>query len=116
MFSILINNAIQECVHIEKQAAQLSSKVIELEQAMKAVRSLSGMEGIVTRLERLHQEMESEQMELHQMMWAFNKTILNYLSCENRICDNGEQNAALYARQEIGVNDFSDITKILSGM
>ena len=116
MFSILIDHAIQECAHIEKQAAELSNQVIELEQAMKAVRSLSGMEGVVARLEQLHQEMESEQTGLHQMMWAFNKTILNYLSCENRICDNGEQNVALYERQEIGVNDFSDITKILSGI
>lgn len=116
MFSILINQAIQECAHIEKQAAGLANQVVELEQAIKAVRGLSGMEEPVARLERLRQEMESEQSGLHQMMWALNKTILNYLSCENRICDNGEQNVALYARQEIGVNDFSDITKILSGI
>ena len=116
MFSILINQAIQECAHIEKQAAGLSNQVIELEQAIKAIRSLSSMEEPVARLEKLRQEMESEQMGLHQMMWALNKTILNYLSCENRICDNGEQNVALYVRQEIGVNDFSDITKILSGI
>lgn len=116
MFSIIINQAIQECTHIEKQSVGLSNQVIELERAIKTVRSLSSMEEPVAKLERLCQELDSEQMELNQMMWALNKTILNYLSCENRICDNSEQNTILYARQEIGSNDFSDITSILSGI
>lgn len=116
MFSIIVDQAIQDCSRLEKQVSELSGQMIELEQVIRELRSLSYMTEPVARLEHQHSEMEFQYNVLKQMMLALNKTILNYMSCENRICDNGEQNVILYARQEIGVNDFSDITKILSGI
>ena len=116
MFSIIVDQAIQDCSGLEKQVSELSGQMIELEQAIKELSNLSYMTEPVTRLEHQHSQMEFQYNVLKQMMLALNKTILNYMSCENRICDNGEENVVLYARQEIGVNDFSDISKILSGI
>lgn len=116
MFSIIIDQAIQDCSRLEKQVLELSGQMMELEQAIKELRSLSYMTEPVARLEQQHSQMEFQYNVLKQMMLALNKTILNYMSCENRICDNGEENVILYVRQEIGVNDFSDISRILSGI
>lgn len=116
MFSMILDQAVQECAHMEKQTAGLSDQILELEQAVKAVRGISGMEEPAARLEQLRRAMEQEYAGLHQMMLALNKSILNYQSCENRICDSGEQNVILYTKQGIEVNDFSDITNILSGI
>lgn len=116
MFSIIVDQAIQDCSQLEKQVSELFGQMMELEHAVKELRSLSCMEEPVARLKRQYSEMEFQYKVLRQMMLALNKTILNYMSCENRICDNGEQNVVLYARQEIGVNDFSNISNILSGI
>ena len=116
MFSIIVDQAIQDCSQLEIQVSELFVQMIELEQAIKELRSLSDMEGTIARLEHQYSEMDFQYTVLRQMMLALNKTILNYMSCENRICDTGEQNVILYARQEIGVNDFSDISNILSGI
>lgn len=116
MFSIIVDQAIQECSQLEKQVSELFGQMIELEQVIRELRSLSYMEEPIARLEHQYSEIDFQNKVFRQMMLALNKTILNYMNCENRICDNGEQNVILYARQEIGVNDFSDISNILSGI
>lgn len=115
MFSIRIEQVIQECNHLEKQVSELSGQMAELEQAIRELRSLSCMEEPIDRLEHQYSEMEYQHTVLRQMMRGLNIIILDYRNCENRICDNGEQNAALYTRLEIDVNDFSDISNILKG-
>ena len=116
MFSIIVDQVIQDCSQLEKQVSELFMQMMELEQAKKELQRLSYMAELVARLEHQYSQMDYQYNVLRQMMLALNKTILNYLSCENRICDNGEQNVILYRRQEIGVNDFSDIFNILSGI
>ena len=116
MFSILIDQAIQECSLLEKQVSELSGQIYELEHAIRELRSLSGMDGPVAELTHQISEMEFQHTVLKQMMMAFNKAILTYMSCENRICDYGEQNVIIYNRQEVGINDLSDISDILNGI
>lgn len=116
MFSIIVDLAVQECSQLEKQVFGLSGQVAELEQAIRELRSLSYMAEPIARLERQRSEMEFQHTVLRQMMLALNRTTLDYMSCENRICDNAEQNVISYIRQEIGVNDFSDISNILNGI
>lgn len=113
MFSILTDYTIQECNDLEKQVFELFEQILELEQAIKELRSLSCMEEPVSRLTHQYTEMEFQYTVLYQMMLGLNKVILNYLNCENRICDNSEQSVILYARQEIGLNNFSNILNIL---
>lgn len=116
MFSIIVDQVIQDCNQLEKQVSELFMQMMELEQAKKELQSLSYMAELVARLEHQYSQMDYQYNVLRQMMFALNKTILNYLSCENRICDNSEQNVILYRRQEVGVNDFSDIYNILNGI
>ncbi len=116
MFSLITNQAIQECGQMEAQVAEVSVQIAELEYAIRELRYMSGMEESVARLESLHSEMEFEHFALKQMMFGLNKVILSYISCENRICDNGEQNVFHYARRETGENDFSNISDILNGI
>lgn len=116
MFSILTDQAIQECSRLEKQVTEFSGQIFEMEHAIRELRSLSDMDGPIAGLTRQLSEMEFQHTVLKQMMLAFNRTILDYMSCENRVCDYGEQNVILYSRQEIGINDLSDISDILNGI
>lgn len=116
MFSIVKNQAIEECSRIERQVSVFSEQAIELEQAIRGLRRLSGMDEPIARLLNQCAKMDFQYTVLKQMMQALNKSTINYMSCENRICDYSEQNVIVYARQEIGVNDFSSITNILSGI
>ena len=116
MFSILIDQAIKECSLLEKQVSEISWKIFELEHVIRELRSLSDMDGPIAELTRQVSEMELQYTILKQMMMALNKAILTYMSCENRICNYGEQNVIIYNRQEIGVNDLSDISDILNGI
>lgn len=116
MFSILINQAIQDCNNLEKQISELYDQMMELEQAIRELRTLSCMEEPISKLEHQYLEMDFQYAILRQMMLGLNKIILDYMNCENRICDNGEQNVTLYTRQEIGINDLSNISNILSGI
>lgn len=113
MFSIITNQTIQECSQLERQTSELMENMLEFQQITNEVRQLSCMEDPVMRLEHIYAEMNSEYSVLRQMMLGLNKIVLSYMSCENRICDNGEQNVMLYRRQEIGVNDFSEIANLL---
>lgn len=116
MFSILTDQAIQECSRLEKQVSELSGQIFEMEHAIRELRSLSDMDGPIMGLTRQVSEMEFQHTVLKQMMRAFNRTILDYMSCENRICDYGEQNVILYNRREVSINDLSDISDILMGI
>lgn len=113
MFSIITNQTIQECSQLERQTSELMENILELQQVTNEVRRLSCMEDPVIRLENIYSEIDFEYSVLRQMMSGLNKVILSYMNCENKICDNGEQNVIQYRRQEIGINDFSGIANIL---
>lgn len=116
MFSVITDQVIQECNQLEKQVSELYEQTAELEQAVKELKGLSGMDNVIAGLMACHSQMEFEDMVLRQMAQGLHKTVVNYMQCENRICDDAEQNVIIYERQEIGVNDFSGVTDILMGM
>lgn len=116
MFSIIISQVIHECDQLEKQVHELSEQTVELERVIGELGSLSGMEDVIARLRAKNAEMDSERTVLGQMASGLGRAVSDYTHCENRICDVAEQNIILYARQEIGINNFSDITNILNGM
>lgn len=116
MFSIIISQVIQECDQLEKQVHELSEQTVELERVIGELGGLFGMEDVIARLRVQRAEVDSERMALGQMASGLGRAVSDYTHCENRICDAAEQNVILYARQEIGINDFTDITNILSGM
>ncbi len=116
MFSVITGQVIQECNQLEKQVSELYEETAELEHVVRELKNLSGMDNVIAGLMDCHAQMEFEDMVLKQMAQGLHKSIVNYMQCENRICDDAEQNVIVYERQEIGVNDFSSVTDILMGM
>lgn len=116
MTNTITGRTMQICGELESIVNELHYRAMELEDAQKGLRGLSGMEEPIARLTEQCAEMEFLYAVLRQMAQALNKTALNYASCENRICDYSEQSVTARVRREIGLNDLSKISNILSGL
>ncbi len=116
MINTITNQTTQVCSELERETTELRWRVDELEDAIRGLKGLSGMDEPIARLNTQRSEMDFQYTVLRQMAQALNNVILDYTSCENRICDYGEQNVIAYARREIGVNDLSNISNILNGL
>lgn len=116
MFSIVTSQAIEDCVQLEQCVSQFASENIETESIIRELGSLSGMGEVLTRLKSQHGRMQEENRALKQMMQGLDKAVLYYMNCENRICENAEQGVIRYLRREIGINDFSRISDLLSAV
>ena len=116
MTNTITNQTIQVCIQLENYMTELYWKTEELEDAMNGLRGLTGMDEPIARLKSQRSNMDYQYTVLRQMTQALNNVILDYTSCENRICDYGEQNVIAYARREIGINDLSNISNILNGL
>lgn len=114
MFSIVTNQAIEDCVQLGQCNAQFTTLNIETESIIRELGSLSGMGEVLMRLRSEFDRMQGEQQVLRQMMQGLDRTIMNYVNYENRICDNVEQSMIRYTRREIGLNDFSQISNLLA--
>lgn len=116
MFSVRMNQMTEEYSALERQTRVLFEQIAELERGVRELQRLSGMGGAVERLKKQRLELEQEADILEQMTQALGRIALDYQSCENRICDNGEQSTVLYERRPIGINEFGGIKDILSGI
>ena len=113
MFHIITNQAIEDCVQLEQCVSQFVTQNIETETVARELGSLSGMGEVLIRLRGELGRMQEEVRVLRQMMQGLDKTVLYYMNCENRICENTEQGVIRYMRKEIGMNDFSQISNLL---
>ena len=116
MFSIVKNQTIQECSRMERQVTEMYRQMSELEQVIRELRSLSQMDEPVARLRNQQNRLDYQHSVLEQMMQALDRSALSYIGCENKICDFSEQNFVVHRRQEVGVNDFTGVANVLSGM
>lgn len=116
MFSVKTNPMIEECTNLERQVFDIRYQMSELEQVRRMLGSLSGMDGIISRLGQKAADMDNEHMIMRQMMQGLSKISIYYMNCENRICDNCEQGVVHYYRQEVGVTDLSSVTNMLQGI
>ena len=116
MFSIVTNQAIEDCVQLEKSVSQFVTLNAETESIIRELGILSGMEDIILRLRGTHGRMQEENRVLRQMMQELDKTLLYYMNCENRICGNAEQSMIRYVRREIAGNDLSQIPGLPGGV
>ncbi len=116
MFSINTGQTAWECGNLEAQARTMLEQMQETERAVQNLSLLSGMEEPIARLEKQLGDMREEYHVLRQMLHGLNKISLYYIKCENRICDDGEQSTIRFARQEVGVNDLSDIADLLENI
>jgi type II secretory pathway component GspD/PulD (secretin) len=105
-----------ECAGLETQVYDLKNQMCELENVVKSIKGLSGMDDVIERLEKQSSNLEQEYRQLNRMLQALNKILVYYSKCENRILDNGEQSVILYNRKKVGTNDFSGILNILNSI
>lgn len=113
MFSVNIERMADGCVQLERLASETDQLHMELEAAIRALRSLSNLDEQINRLKTQKSQLEAEQTGLKHMMLGLDKITLDYISCENRICDYGEQSVIRYGRREIGISDLGEISNIL---
>lgn len=113
MFTIITNQAIEDCVQMERCVSQFTALNIETEAIISDLGSLSGMGEVLMRLHGEYGRMQEETRVLGQMMQGLDKTVLYYMNCENQICGNAEQSVIRYVRRGIGMNDFSQISSLL---
>ena len=113
MFSIVTNQVMEDCLQLEQCVSQLKTENMEMESIIREIGSLSGMDEVMTRLKSQHSGIREEIRILRQMMLGLDKTVLYYMNCERRICENVEQSMIQYVRREVGMNDFSQIADLL---
>ena len=90
MFSIIVIRAMQEYNRLERQQNEMVSQLLELEQAIDSLESLSCMEEPIAVLKKEYSEMEAEYDVLKHMSFVLEQIISTYINCENRICENAE--------------------------
>lgn len=113
MFSAKTNLMIEECNNLEGQVTGVREYIYELEHVVSILNTLSDLEDPIARIRNQIKLLTEEHDIMHQMMQGLNKISLDYINCENRICDNGDQSIIRYERQQIGITDYTIIGDIL---
>lgn len=101
------------CHQIEKQVRTLSSVVEELESMIPAISVLPGMQELSGRLTANLEELREEERLLRQMLQVLNKILLNYVSCEDRLINEFEQNIYFFQPKEIGVFQVQKVSDLI---
>ena len=116
MFSTRLDRMEDSCVQLERQMLELEQLHIELESVIRSLSSLSGMDDLIVRLSTQKSCMGTESQGISQMMRGLDKITVDYMSCENRICDNGEQSIVRFVRKEVGVSDLGKVSNMLGNI
>lgn len=99
--------------NMRRQMYYFDERITELERVIQQLGSLSGMDGAQAALRREKGRLEESRRTLDRMIKCLEKTILSYNSCENRICDNAQQEAVIYRRRIIGLSDLGTVSAML---
>lgn len=113
MFQVIIIHLYNSCGQIEKQVRALQGVAQELESIVPAVNALPGMEEIAGRLVGQLEQVREEERLLRQMLQVLNKILLNYVSCEDRLINEFEQNIYFFQPKEIGVFQIQRVSDLI---
>ncbi len=113
MFSVKLDQMIDDCGQLGKQNNEYGQLIVELETAINSLSSLSYMDDIIMRLKTQKSAMDGQHMIMRQMTQALDKTAGIYISCENKICDNGEQSVVHFVRKEVVSTSLKNIYDVL---
>lgn len=97
MFRINIEPVISSSTYLESQAAELQQMNIDLDGIIRNLSSLSSLGEQISRLKNQKKTLEEEQSALLQLAQGLDKTVLYYIHCENRICDNAKEQTVPFA-------------------
>lgn len=101
MVRILTDYIAQACVAMEIQARRRQNEIDAVEDVMKSIEKLSGMEMAARELEMEWEKLKSEQRGLLDMLQSLIRIREIYMRTERRICDYGEGNAIKFRYPEI---------------
>lgn len=101
MVKILTERIAQACAALEKQAQRRQNEIDTVEDVIKSIRNLSGMERAVQELEAECDELKSEQRGLLDMLQSLIRIREIYMRTEKRICDYGEGNSIKFCYPQI---------------
>lgn len=103
MFRINIEPVINSGTYLESQASELQQMNTDLDGIIRSLSSFSSLGEQVSRLRNQKKALEEEQSGLWQMAQGLDKTVFCYIHCENRICDNAEEQTVPFVVK----NDYS---------
>jgi len=116
MFSTRISPLIDECAALNEQVYELNNQIIEVEQVIRQLDNLKGLDGFAQTLRARKGKFEENIKVLNQMARVLDKSVLYYLNCENKICENGEQSTVRYHKKEQANNDLNEVADVMKNI
>lgn len=113
MFDIITNYTIEDSEHLKQLSYSITDVANGAESARSVLGSMSGMEGIVSRLRAVIDDIYDEAAVTRLIGQSLEKISYLYCHTENNICDNAEENVVRYCRWHISSVDLSAISKML---
>ncbi|MCM1122694.1 MAG: hypothetical protein NC416_08925 [Eubacterium sp.] len=113
MFQVMIVQLYNSCNQIEQQVRTLCSVAEELESIIPAVSILPDTKELVGRLSGDLRDLREEELLLRQMLQVLNKTLLNYVNCEDRLINEFEQNIYFFQPKELGVFQIQKVSDLI---
>ncbi|MBE5881921.1 MAG: hypothetical protein E7289_06425 [Lachnospiraceae bacterium] len=90
MFNVFVYQLALACDNLQQMADKQNRKIMEIEEVVGALGSLSGMESVIANLQGKKQDLEVQQQSLLSMLQGLRKITNDYKETENRIYSNGE--------------------------
>lgn len=101
MFEIRTTYTIEETNRLHNGATKLNYYKSDADSTIGVLGTLTGMEGIVSRIRSISGNLYDEYVTYSQMAQAMDKINYYYSLNENRICDNAEQSTVYYSRRMV---------------
>ena len=113
IFHVMIMQMHNSCRQIEQQVRILSGIEEELENVIPAVSSLKGMEDLAGQIRKKLVDVQEEKLILRQMLQVLSKILMNYVSCENRLINEFEQNTYYFHPRDIGIFQIQKVSDLI---
>ena len=100
------------CDNIQQIADRQNNKILEIDEVIAGLGSLSGMEAVIGNLNGKKTELEQQQQSLLSMLQGLRKIMTDYKETELRIYDNGECSRVVGSRYHIGSQQVDQLAHI----
>lgn len=90
MFRVFLNQLAYCCEELEQTAVRQRNEIQNIDDIIRTLHSLSGMEHVIGVLRKKREELRQQQQEMLNMLQGLEKIRLCYLKTEQRITENCE--------------------------
>lgn len=116
MFSVRISPLVDACANMSQQAYRLNNQIYEIEQIIRQVEAQESISHLAQNIKVTKDKYVNDVNKYHQMSRVLDKSIIYYLNCENKICDNGEQCAIIFQRKTRVNNDLNKVISAIKNI